>query len=120
MPRTDTPLPYDHSHYSEELVAECYLSPGQKHSLLVLTQSLTAGSRGGGDRGGGVRGGLPPQGPRRKGPWVQTVGEGRRWRGSSKSGRLLRRTLSSQSLVSVSSEASGTCIYRVWDTHDSL
>ena len=107
-----SPPPYDTAKYSEELLRASSLPPSQKHSLCILTQSLAAGRRLS-ERGRKVvapsgSGGLPPRGPDRGMRGHSVTREGKReGNGGMKSGRLLRRTLSSQSLQSNSSEASG-------------
>ena len=105
----NSPPPYNFTNYSEDMIDKSSLPLSQKRSLHVLTQSLTTGSSSRGiERGSMGRGRgtdrLPPRGPGGKGRNVRT--KGREVRGD-KSVRLLRRTLSSQSLLSVSSDASG-------------
>lgn len=106
-----SPPPYNFANYSDELLQASSLPPNQKRSLHVLTQSLAAGRRLA-DRGSVAASdadGLPPRGPGRA---FQGQGGGRRDKqegnGGTKSGRLLRRTLSSQSLQSIDSDISGT------------
>jgi hypothetical protein len=106
-----SPPPYDTAQYSDELLQTSSLPPSQKRSLRVLTQSLAAGRRlSERERkvaASSVSGGLPPRGPNRVMQGQSAIREGRQeGNGGTKNGRLLRRTLSSQSLQSNNSEAS--------------
>ena len=106
--RTDVtaspPPPYNYMRYSDELLESSSLPPSQKRSLCVLTRSLTNSQTLSAGRRDSDR--LPPRGSGRgrRGQGV-VRGEGGR---DERCGRSLRRTLSSQSLLSVSSETSGT------------
>lgn len=110
----ETSPPYNFTKYSDEMLRRSSLSPSDKRSLRVLTESLAAG-RGVSDRGkvgGGSSGdGLPPQGPARA-TRGSARGERQQENGRIVNTRLLRRSLSTQSLQSTSSDASGM-IYRL-------
>ena len=113
-----SPPPYDTAKYSEELLQMSSLPPSQKHSLRILTQSLAAArrlsERGRKTAAPSGTAGLPPRGPNRRTQGHGVTRDGRReGNGGIKNGRLLRRTLSSQSLQSNSSEASGKRVVRV-------
>lgn len=104
----DTPPPYNFTKYYDEMLERSSLSPSDKRSLRVLTESLAAGrilsDRGTVDSGSNADG-LPPPGPGRA---VRSSARGERKQGSgTKNKRLLRRSLSTQSLQSTSSDASG-------------
>lgn len=106
----DTPPPYNFTKYSDEMLERSSLSPSDKRSLRVLTESLAAGRRLS-DRekvgSGSSADGLPPRGPGRA-MRGSARGERQQGNGGTKNKRLLRRSLSTQSLQSTSSDASGT------------